>query len=111
MNNQVNGQQGQPAVTSAQPTMAELLAQIEALKAEKVAILASKGKPKRDTTPIGNGLSVAVSDKGAVSIYGLGRFPVTLYRSQIEALGPCWAQLLAFISANASKLQTKTPVK
>jgi len=71
-------------------------ADLIALVLKQQAAMASKTK-----------LSMKVSDKGAVSVYGLGRFPVTLYASQ-------WARLLgtadairAFIDANQSVLATK----
>jgi hypothetical protein len=55
-----------------------------------------------------------VSDKGAISTYGIGRFPVTLYVSQAEKLMEIWGEnysnLKAFIEANRSKLSVK-PVK
>jgi len=53
------------------------------------------------------GMTIKVSEKGAVSVYGLGRFPVTLYKEQ-------WAKLLAmadeireFIKENESSLKAK----
>lgn len=52
-------------------------------------------------------LSMKVTDKGGLSLYGLGRFPVTLYRSQWEKLIAASADLTAFIEANASLLTTK----
>lgn len=55
----------------------------------------------------GNGISCKVSDKGALSVYGLGRFPTTLYRSQWEKLIANVDQIKAFISANESKLTVK----
>lgn len=44
---------------------------------------------------------------GALSVYGLGRFPVTLYRSQWEQLIAFTPELQAFIAANAALLATK----
>jgi len=44
---------------------------------------------------------------GAISIYGLGRFPITLYRGQWERLIAAVPQLEAFISANSALLATK----
>lgn len=52
-------------------------------------------------------LSMKVSDKGALSVYGLGRFPVTLYRGQWERLIANVEGLKAFIEANADELVTK----
>jgi len=77
--------------------------EIARLRAENAKLMA-----KRDSVS-SQGLNMKVSEKGAVSIYGLGRFPVTLYREQ-------WTRLLApemvksigeFIASKASKLSTK----
>src|SRR2546427_510359 len=47
------------------------------------------------------------STGGAISLYGLGRFPVTLYRSQWERLIAAHEDITAFIAAHADKLATK----
>ena len=52
-------------------------------------------------------LSLRVSAKGAVSCYGMGRFPVTLYRSQWERLLAAAPMINAFIEANKASLATK----
>ena len=52
-------------------------------------------------------LSMKVSDKGALSVYGLGRFPVTLYRGQWERLIGEAKAISAFIEANAASLTVK----
>lgn len=52
-------------------------------------------------------LSMKVSDKGALSVYGLGRFPVTLYRGQWERLLSEADTISAFITANAATLTVK----
>lgn len=54
-----------------------------------------------------NRLSLKVTEKGGVSCYGLGRFPVTLYRSQWERLLAAHEEISAFIVANVDKLATK----
>jgi hypothetical protein len=59
----------------------------------------------------GSNLSFKVSEKGAVSVYGLGRFPVTLYLEQWDALLAQTAELREFIEANKSKLKTKDQTK
>jgi hypothetical protein len=76
----------------AQPSYEELLAQVEALKAQ-----VSKGSTIR----------MKVSEKGALSVYGLGRFPVSLYKSQWQALLGHTAQIAAFIAEHHSELSTK----
>lgn len=68
-------------------------------KDQLIALLTAAQKPKA--------LTMKVSDKGALSVYGLGRFPVTLYRGQWERLLATKPQLEAFILANASLLTTK----
>lgn len=52
-------------------------------------------------------LSLKVSEKGAVSLYGMGRFPVTLYGTQWERLLDNADAIRAFLKANASLLATK----
>lgn len=52
-------------------------------------------------------LTMKVSDKGALSVYGLGRFPVTLYRGQWERLATHMDDITAFITANAATLTVK----
>ena len=53
------------------------------------------------------GLSLKVSQKGGVSVYGLGRFPVTLYKEQWEKLLDISDDIRAFIQENESQLKTK----
>ena len=48
-----------------------------------------------------------VSEKGAVSIYGMGRFPVTLYKEQWLKLLDMSADIRAFIAANEAQLKSK----
>ena len=48
-----------------------------------------------------------VSEKGAVSIYGMGRFPVTLYKEQWLRLLDMSADIRAFIAANEAQLKSK----
>jgi hypothetical protein len=76
---------------------AELHAELERLKAENAALKASAGK----------GVSMKVSEKGAVSVYGLGRFPVTLYQEQWLKLLDMAADIRSFIKDNAGKLKKK----
>ena len=52
-------------------------------------------------------MSFKVSEKGAVSVYGLGRFPVTLYQEQWQKLLALSDQIKAFIEENRSKLKVK----
>ena len=55
----------------------------------------------------GRGGQVRVSEKGGVSVYGLGRFPVTLYKEQWLRLLDMADEIRAFIRENESKLKTK----
>ena len=54
------------------------------------------------------GVHFKVSTRGAVSIYGLQRFPITLYRNQWERVLKHQAELVAFIKANEDKLKAKS---
>lgn len=51
--------------------------------------------------------AIKVSSKGGVSVYGLGRFPVTLYKSQWDKLLSMVPEIQAFIKTNESKLAVK----
>jgi hypothetical protein len=53
------------------------------------------------------GIRLKVSEKGAVSVYGLGRFPVTLYKEQWLKLLDMSADIRAFITANEAQLKAK----
>lgn len=53
------------------------------------------------------GITFKVSEKGGLSVYGLGRFPVTLYKEQWLKLLALTDDLKAFIKDNESKLKTK----
>ena len=77
------------------PNLAQMQAEIEALKAQ----LAAASKPKA--------LTMKVSEKGAISLYGLGRFPITLYRGQMERLLDAAPSIRAFIETNAALLSVK----
>jgi hypothetical protein len=75
----------------------DLKAELERLKAENDRLKSQRARS----------VSLKVSEKGGVSVYGLGRFPVTLYKEQ-------WAKLLAmadeireFIKENEASLKAK----
>jgi len=55
----------------------------------------------------GSSDGIKVSEKGGVSVYGIGRFPVTLYSSQWERLFTKVDAIKAFIVTNADKLAVK----
>lgn len=63
--------------------------------------LASLEKPDRGQ------MKCKVSDKGGVSVYGLGRFPVTLYMEQWDRLLSYGDEIKSFITANKDKLKRK----
>ena len=75
----------------------ELKAELERLRNENAAL-------KKGASP---GIRMKVSEKGAVSIYGMGRFPVTLYKEQWLKLLDMSADIRAFIAANEAQLKTK----
>ena len=53
------------------------------------------------------GVTMKVSEKGALSVYGLGRFPVTLYKEQWQRLLDMSDDIRAFIVENQATLKTK----
>jgi len=75
----------------------DLKAELERLKAENEAL-----KARRNTAT-----SMKVSEKGALSVYGLGRFPVTLYQEQWIKLLAMSDQIKDFIAENKDKLKVK----
>ena len=54
-----------------------------------------------------SGIRMKVSEKGALSIYGMGRFPVTLYKEQWLRLLDISSEIRAFIAANEAQLKAK----
>jgi hypothetical protein len=68
----------------------ELKAELERLRRENAAL-------KRGAS---SGIRIKVSEKGAVSVYGMGRFPVTLYKEQ-------WLKLLDMASEIRALSQLK----
>jgi hypothetical protein len=75
----------------------DLNAELERLKAENQALRARGGRAT----------SIRVSEKGGVSVYGLGRFPVTLYKEQWIKLLDLADEIRAFIRDNDAQLKTK----
>ena len=78
-------------------TEEEMKVEIERLKAENEAL----------KTPTRGQISLKVSEKGALSVYGMGRFPVTLYREQWEKLLSMSDQIRDFIRENDAALKRK----
>jgi hypothetical protein len=76
----------------------ELKAEIERLRSENENLK----KPAQR-----GAMSLKVSEKGALSVYGLGRFPVTLYREQWEKLLGMGDQIRDFIQQNDQALKKK----
>lgn len=77
----------------------DIKAELERLKKENEALKASK--PQRGT------LTMKVSEKGALSVYGMGRFPVTLYKEQWLKLLSITDDIKKFIDENDDRLKTK----
>lgn len=75
----------------------DLKAELERLRAENAAL---KGRGQR-------AVHFKVSEKGGVSVYGLGRFPVTLYQEQWLRLLDLADDIRSFIRENASALKVK----
>lgn len=75
----------------------KMKAEIERLRAENAAL----------KKPTQKGLSMRISEKGGVSVYGLGRFPVTLYKEQWLKLLDVSEDIRTFIKDNDAQLKTK----
>jgi hypothetical protein len=75
----------------------DLQSELERLRAENESLKkAGRGK-----------LAMKVSEKGALSVYGMGRFPVTLYKEQWLRLLTMADEIKAFIAANDANLKSK----
>lgn len=81
------------------PNLAAELEAAKAMIAKQQELIAALNKPKA--------ISLKVSEKGAISVYGLGRFPITLYRGQMERLLAHAKAIEGFIAANSAILATK----
>ena len=79
------------------PKTNDLQAELERLRAENAKLKAATERK----------FSLKVSDKGGVSVYGLGRFPVTLYQEQWEKLLDNADDIREFIVDNKSRLKVK----
>src|SRR4051812_26221990 len=75
----------------------DLRAELEQLKAENERLKGQRGRS----------VSLKVSEKGGVSVYGLGRFPVTLYKEQWTKLLAMADEIKEFIRENDAKLKAK----
>ena len=73
---------------------------------EQIATLKAELKEKKKNTP--KALSLKVSQKGAVSVYGLGRFPVTLYPGQMARLLSIKEEIETFIADNKDSFSYKS---
>ena len=75
----------------------DLKAELERLRKENASL--KKGAAR--------GVSMKVSEKGGLSVYGMGRFPVTLYKEQWLKLLDLSDEIRAFIAAHDSELKSK----
>lgn len=75
----------------------DMQTELEKLRAENAALKKSSARS----------LSMKVSEKGALSVYGLGRFPVTLYKEQWKKLLGMVDEIKTFLVANDSALKSK----
>ncbi len=75
----------------------DLQAELAALRAENEALKKAGSR----------GISLKVSQKGAVSLYGMGRFPVTLYKEQWLKILEMSDVIKAFIKDNDAALKAK----
>ncbi len=75
----------------------DILAELEKLRAENAEL---KKRRSKETY-------LKVSAKGAVSVYGLGRFPVTLYKNQWQKLFAMQDEIKAFIIENNDLLSSR----
>ena len=75
----------------------DLRAELERLRSENESLKKSSAK----------GISLKVSEKGGLSVYGLGRFPITFYKEQWVRLLDMGDDIRAFLKAHDGELKTK----
>jgi hypothetical protein len=95
----VNGAVHEPVIPVKTEAQLLLEAEIERLRAENEGL---RTRPQSTSR-----IFLKTSEKGALSAYGLGRFPVTLYREQWEKLLGMAEEIKAFIKANDKTLKVK----
>ena len=81
------------------PPNDDLQAELDRLRQENAELKKGAHGPR--------GVSMKVSEKGGVSVYGLGRFPVTLYKEQWVRLLDMADEIRTFIHENEGSLKTK----
>jgi hypothetical protein len=75
----------------------DLKVELERLKAENERLKNQRGRS----------ITLKVSEKGGVSVYGLGRFPVTLYKEQWSKVLAMADEIRAFIKEHDAELKAK----
>lgn len=75
----------------------DMRAELERLRRENEAL--KKGSAR--------GVSLKVSEKGGLSVYGLGRFPITLYKEQWSRLLDMSDQIREFLKTHDAELKSK----
>lgn len=85
--------------SNAKTVLTDIVAELAKLRAENAQLKADKIK----SGPFG----LKVTEKGGVSVYGMGRFPVTLYGEQWERLLARKDEILQFLADNADRLSKK----
>src|SRR4051812_42449642 len=75
----------------------DLRAELERLRKENESL--KKGAAK--------GISMKVSEKGGLSVYGLGRFPITLYKEQWTKLLDLSDEIRQFLATHDAELKAK----
>jgi hypothetical protein len=75
----------------------DLKAELDRLRAENEQLKNQRGRS----------VGLKVSEKGGVSVYGLGRFPVTLYKEQWTRLLAMADEIRSFIKEHDGELKTK----
>lgn len=81
-------------------------ADLDALQAELAKLRAENAK-LADRIEYGRSLSMKVTEKGGLSVYGLQRFPITLYKNQWRKLAKAMPQILDYIQENEAFMPDK----
>jgi len=96
--------QARPESTRIAITAKEIQMSDDDLKAELERLREENAALKKGAT---RGVSLKVSEKGGLSVYGLGRFPVTLYKEQWVKLLDMSDEIRTFLKTHDAQLKTK----
>jgi len=87
--------------------MDKLKSELEKLKQENEKLKKQAQAKVKNGDPLSNGLALKVAEKGGLSVYGLNRFPITLYKDQWKSLLEVSTEILEYLESHNDQLAEK----